>query len=302
MKPIHVIVLLLLLSPLTTLAHLQEPEQTDDRDFAITKLTDNISVLIGINGFTGGNIAILSGDDGVIMIDDSMPPLGEKLKASIAKVTDKPVDFIINTHVHGDHMANNEFFAKDGTWIVGHENIRAQLKKKGMPTPRGPEKPSDKMLPVITFNDEMTFHLNGQEAKIIHPSASHTDGDAFIHYTDANIIHTGDLMFNYLFPYIDLDSGGDVDGYIAAQKAMYALADDETQIIPGHGPMATKADLKASIDMLEDSKAIISKHIADGLTADQVIAANPLQKYHDKWNWGFITTERMTRQLYRGLK
>ena len=292
-------ILAISLSSFTALAHDEHDKQEDKRDFEATQLSDNIHVLVGVNGFTGGNIALLTGDDGVIMVDDSMPPLGEKLKAAIKKVTGSSVDFIINTHVHGDHTGLNAEFAKDGSWIVGHENLRDHMIVKG----NGVAVPAPKeALPVITFNSEMNFHLNNEKARIIHMASAHTNGDAMIHYTDANIIHTGDLMFNGLFPYIDINSGGSVMGYLNAQKQMLAMADDKTQIIPGHGPMATAADLQAAIDMLEDSIAIISKHVADGMSEDDVVKANPLKKYHDSWNWGFITTERMTRQLYKGLK
>ena len=291
--------LTVLISAQPLFAHDEHDKQEDKRDFEVTKLSENIHVLMGVNGFTGGNIALLTGPDGVIMVDDSMPPLGDKLKAAIKKVTGSNVDFIINTHVHGDHTGLNAEFAKDGSWIVGHENIRKHMITKG----NGVAVPAPKdALPVITFDSQINFHLNNEKARIIHMAKAHTNGDAMIHYPDANIIHTGDLMFNGLFPYIDINSGGSVMGYLDAQKQMLAMSDENTQIIPGHGPMAKAADLQAAIDMLEDSIAIIKKHIADGLSENEVVEANPLQKYHDTWNWGFITTERMTRQLYKGLK
>ena len=294
MYNLKVILILILFMSASLIAHpSSESETKAKKAFTVTQLTDNISALI-VNSSGAGNIAILTGDDGVIMIDDTLPPLADDLKAAIKQVTNKPVDFIINTHVHGDHTGNNELFAKDGTWVLGHEKIRSRLLNKDKDV-------SEKMLPVITFSDQMTFHLNNHTAKVIHTPASHTDGDAFIHYEEANIIHTGDLMFNYLFPYIDMDSGGNVDNYIAAQKYMASLADDNTQIIPGHGPMATKADLQASIAMLEDSKAIITALIKEGLSEDDIVKKNPLKKYHDDWNWRFITTERMTRQMVKGL-
>lgn len=286
------------LSMTSVQAHDNHDQQEDKRDFEVTSLNDNIHVLMGVNGFTGGNIALLTGPDGVIMIDDSMPPLGDRLKAAIAKVTPDNVDFIINTHVHGDHSGLNAEFAKAGSWIIGHENLRKQLKEKGY----GEGRPAPaEALPVITFTNEMGFHLNNELARIVHIAKAHTDGDAMIHYAEANIIHTGDLMFNGLFPYIDLGSGGNVKGYLAAQKQMLSLSDENTKIIPGHGPMASKADLQAAADMLEDSIGIIQKHIDKGMSEEDVVKANPLKKYHDDWNWGFITTERMTRQLYKGL-
>ncbi len=294
----NILALLLCFTAGTITAHDTHDKQEDKRDFSVTKLSDNIHVLMGINGFTGGNIALLTGPDGVIMVDDSMPPLGDKLKAAIKKVTGSEVDFIINTHVHGDHTGLNAEFAKDGSWIIGHENLRKHMQEKGNGVS---DKAPKEALPVITFDSEMSFHLNNEQARIVHMANAHTSGDAMIHYTEANIIHTGDLMFNGLFPYIDINSGGGVMGYLAAQQSMLAMSDDNTQIIPGHGPMATKSDLQAAIAMLEDSIAIIKKHKGDGMSEDDVVKANPLQKYHDDWNWGFITTERMTRQLYRGL-
>jgi cyclase len=298
MKKILVAGLGLALSMTTIQAHDDHDKQEDKRDFAVTTLSDNIHVLMGINGFTGGNIALLTGPDGVIMIDDSMPPLGAKLKAAIAKVTPDAVDFIINTHVHGDHTGLNAEFARDGSWIIGHENLRKQMKERGNGVSQTP--PAE-ALPVITFSDEMGFHLNNERARIIHMASAHTSGDAIIHYAEANIIHTGDLMFNGLFPYIDLNSGGSVNGYLMAQQKMLSMSDDNTKIIPGHGPMSSKADLQAAVDMLQDCIAIIQKHVDEGMTEDEVVKANPLQKYHDDWNWGFITTERMTRQLFKGL-
>jgi len=296
---LFIVIITSLFSHNSLLAH---GKPNSEIDFAVAKVTDNIHMLMGVNGFTGGNIAILTGEDGVIMIDDSMPPLADKLKAAIKQVTDQPVDFLINTHIHGDHTGNNALFGESGTWIVGHENLRKHFLEKGVAGKDGNVPAPKAALPVITFPDQMNFHLNNMTAKIIHQARAHTSGDAFIHYQEANVIHTGDILFNELFPYIDIASGGSIDGFIDAQKYILSLADDKTKIIPGHGKLANKTDLQASIDMLEDSKSIIGALKKQGLTEDQVVEKNPLQKYHDVWNWGFITTERMTRQMYKGLK
>jgi glyoxylase-like metal-dependent hydrolase (beta-lactamase superfamily II) len=156
-------------------------------------------------------------------------------------------------------------------------------------------------LPVVTFADEVTFHVNGQQAHVFHVAAAHTDGDAVIHFRDANVIDAGDLHFNYMFPFIDLDSGGSVSGFIAGQRRIIAMADDETRIIPGHGPLASKADLQASVDMLVDARDRVEALVLEGKSEEEVLAANPLADYHDTWNWGFITTEKMTQTLYRSL-
>lgn len=271
-------------------------------EFSYTQVGPGLYMLMGAGGFTGGNIGLSIGDDGVVMIDDSMPPMLDILKTAIASVTDKPVDFLINTHVHGDHIGNNQSIAEDGAHIVAHENLRKHLLEHGVQTAEGMKPAPKAALPVITFSREMNFHLNGEDAHIFHVANAHTDGDAVIQFRTANVIHTGDVLFNGMFPFIDLESGGSVSGYLAAQKKIFAMADDKSKIIPGHGALASKADLRSAIDMLEDSIALINAQIKAGKSEDEVVAMNPLSKYHEKWNWGFITTEKMTRQLYAGLK
>lgn len=270
-------------------------------DFATTEVSKGLYMLSGVGGFTGGNIGLSVGEDGVVMIDDSMPPLLDKMKRAIASVTPNKVDFLINTHVHGDHIGNNEAMGKDGTHIVAHDNLRRHLIKKGVRTQEGMKPAPKHALPVITFSKSMSFHLNGEEANIFHVAHAHTDGDAIIHFKDANVIHTGDTFFNGMFPYIDLASGGSVKGYIKAQQRVIDMSNDQTKIIPGHGPLATKKDLQAAVDMLIDSKKLIKALVKAGKSEDEVVKANPLKKYHDKWNWQFITTERMTRQIYKGI-
>lgn len=269
--------------------------------FATTEVGKGIYLLQGEGGFTGGNLGLLVGDDGVVLIDDSMPPFMDLMSESIKALTDQPVDFLINTHVHGDHIGNNEAMGESGTHIVAHDNLRQHLVEKGVQTQDGMQPAPKNALPVLTFSEQMTFHFNNQPATAIHVPHAHTDGDAFIHFSQANVIHAGDVFFNGLFPFIDLDSGGSVDGYIHAQMKIISMSDDETKIIPGHGPLASKKDLQAAVDMLIDAKNIISKHIEKGDSLETILAANPLQKYHDDWNWGFITTERMTKQLFNGL-
>lgn len=269
--------------------------------FSTTKVAPGLHMLQGVGGFTGGNIGLSVGEDGVVMIDDSMPPMLDIMKQAIATVTDKKVDFLINTHVHGDHIGNNEALGKAGTHIVAHENLRTHLLEKGVRGANGMQEAPKAALPVITFSHEMNFHLNGEDAHIFHVAHAHTDGDAVIHFKNANVIHTGDTLFNGMFPYIDLNSGGSVQGYIDAQKKILSLCNDKTKIIPGHGPLANLRDLQTSITMLEDAKHIIAKLIKAGKNEEEIVALNPLEKYHQDWHWSFITTERMTRQLVKGL-
>ena len=289
--------LILASAPYGLFAHQDAPKIT----YKATEVGKGLYMLEGQGGFAGGNLGLLVGEDGVILIDDGLPPLAETMKAAIAKLTKSSVDFVINTHVHGDHTGGNVAMTEAGATIVAHDNIRAHMVAKGVPSGNGTVPAPKDALPVITFSDQVSFHLNGQQAKVIHVPHGHTDGDAFIHFTGLNVIHTGDMMFHGLFPFIDLDSGGSVNGYISGQKKILSLADDNTKIIPGHGPLASKADLQAAVDMLEDAKALVATMVKAGKSEDEVVAANPLVKYHEKWNWGFITTERMTRTLVRGL-
>ena len=259
-----------------------------------TDVVPGMFMLEGADGFGGGNITMLVGEN-VFLIDDGIPPTGSLLMEFAEKEAGRSIDFVINTHVHGDHVGGNAALAEDATLIIAHDNIRKRL----LDDPAEAGGPGG--LPTITFSDAMTFHINGHEAFVFHVATAHTDGDAVIHFRDINVIHAGDLHFNYLFPFIDLDRGGDVTGYIAGQKRIIAMADDDTIIIPGHGPIAKKSDLQIAVDMLIDAAARVKKLVDAGMTQEQVVAENPLADYHDEWNWEFITTERMTTTLYRSL-
>ncbi len=265
--------------------------------FESTEVAPGIFVVEGIGGFGGGNMAVLVGDDHVAMIDDSMAPLAPMLFEHVMETTGgRAIDFMINTHVHGDHVGGNAHFAESGTVVFAHDNIRKRLLID--PSSAGGERG----LPVVTFEDGVTFHLNGLEARVVHMPTAHTDGDSIIHFPDVNVIHSGDIWFHDLFPFIDLASGGDVDGYIAAQTAIWEMADDETMIIAGHGSSADKAELRDDIDMLIAAREAVKALHDQGMSEDDVVAANPLADYHDNYNWGFITTERMTRTIYKDLE
>ncbi len=280
---------------------LTQAQEKPALSFKTTEVGSGLYMLEGVNGFTGGNLGLSVGADGVVLIDDSMPPVLDIMQAAIKEITTRPVDFLINTHVHGDHTGNNAHYGEAGAHIVAHENLRQHLVDKGVQTAEGMAPAPAAALPVITFSKAMSFHLNGDQAEVFHVARAHTDGDAVIHFHDANVIHTGDAFFNGLFPFIDLDSGGSVSGYIAAQKDILERANDATQIIPGHGPLASKADLQAAVDMLTDARNRVQVHLSAGKTEAEILAENPLAKYHDDWNWGFITTERMTKTLIRDL-
>ncbi len=268
------------------------------QDFATslktTDVVDGMYMIEGADGFAGGNITMLVGDD-VFLIDDGVQPTGSLLIEMAEKIAGRSVDYVVNTHVHGDHVGGNSALADDGTLIFAHDNIRKRL-LEDTSLSGGPGG-----LPVVTFSDAVTFYVNGHEAHVFHVKAAHTDGDAVIHFRDINVIHAGDIFFNYMFPFIDLDNGGSVAGYKAGQQLVMDMAVDDTVIIPGHGPLATKADLQIALDMLIDAEARVKKLVEAGKTLEQVIEENPLASYHDQWNWAFITTERMTTTLYRSL-
>lgn len=267
-----------------------------DNPFEATELAPGIFMLAGSgNEFVGGGVGLLVGDEYVVLIDDVIVPTAPQLLEKVQEIAGRPVDFVINTHVHGDHVGGNEQAAKNGAIIVAHDNLRRRMEAD----PKLNTGPG--ALPVITFSDNVTFHVNGQQAFVFHVAQAHSDGDAVIHFRDANVIAAGDISFRGIFPFIDLDSGGSVAGFKAAMRRVIEIADDETKIITGHGPAGTRAGVEQDLAMLVDAEARVKALVDQGLTADEIVAANPLADYHDDYNWGFITTERMTRTLIRSL-
>jgi len=301
MKSLSKIVLSLSVSFLFSLSITAEEAEKPSPEFSTLELRPGIFMLSGVGGFVGGNVGLSIGEDGVILIDDAMPPFLEKMKNAIKSITDKPVNYLINTHVHADHTGNNAAMGADGAVIVAHKNLRHHMLEKGVQTQKGMQPAPKTALPVITFSHAMSFHLNGDDAEIFHVENAHTNGDAVIKFKNANVIHTGDTFFNGIFPFIDINNGGSVNGFIAAQTRILEQSDSKTKIIPGHGPLANKADLRKAVNMLIEAKKLISYQIAKDKTEDEVVEANPLKKYHAKWNWAFITTEKMTRQVYKSL-
>ncbi len=266
------------------------------------KITNNIYMLTG----SGGNIGLSVGEDGVFMIDDQFAPLTEKILAEIKTLTDKPVRFLINTHWHGDHTGGNENMTKKGTVIVAHENVRKRMSteqfntmwnRKTPPSPKG-------ALPVVTFDKSLTFHLNGEDILVFHVHNAHTDGDAMIYFSKSNVLHTGDTYFQGKYPYIDLDAGGSVNGYIKAIKHALNLIDDETKIIPGHRNISNKKELQEYVSVLESIKSKVIQEIANGKTEEEVTNNASLTKEYDDQNYGdwFIKPDVMRKTFYRSLK
>jgi glyoxylase-like metal-dependent hydrolase (beta-lactamase superfamily II) len=250
---------------------------------------------------SGGNIGVSAGEDGAFLVDDQYAVMTPKVTGALAKITPEHPRFVLNTHWHGDHTGGNENLADKGSLIVAHDNVRQRMsveqfnKFLDRATPASPPK----ALPVVTFNDSVSFFLNGDEIRGVHAAHAHTDGDVFIHFRKANVIHTGDLVFAGRYPFIDLDSGGSVDGVIAAVDRMLALADEKTRIIPGHGDVTDKAGLAAYREMLATTSRRVRELAKAGKTVDEVLAAKPNADYDDKQGWAFITPERYARILYR---
>ena len=294
----HLLISVLSISIIFSSVHAQGDEQAT---FASTKITDQLYMLSSKTGFVGGNIGVSIGNDGVVIIDNGMPTVLEKLRVEIGKLTDQPIDYLINTHIHGDHIGNNAAFGADGARIISHDNLRAALLKNGVGNTDKFVAAPEPALPVITFSDKMTLNLNGDALKIIHLKSAHTNGDSIIFFQNANVLHTGDILFNQRFPYIDYSNGGSLDGVIAALTEILTYGDENTKIIPGHGPMASKQDIKTTIAMLEDTKQLVALLITEGKSDEEIITANPLEKYED-YSWSFITTERMTQQIITALR
>ncbi|MES2783525.1 MAG: MBL fold metallo-hydrolase [Pseudomonadota bacterium] len=258
------------------------------------QVAPGVAVLFG----AGGNIGVSYGEDGTILIDDQFAPLTEKIQTAVSTLGAKPVKFLVNTHWHYDHTGGNENLGKAGAVIMAHDNVRVR-----MAAGQGNQKPSPKVaLPVVTYADGLKLHLNGEEVRVIHMPAGHTDGDSIVHWTKSNVIHMGDLFFLRMsFPFVDASSGGNVRGVIAAADKALAIADDQTKIIPGHGAVATKADLKQYRDMVAEIVAKIETSAKAGKTLEQIKAERPADGYGVKAD-GFITADRFVETVYNMVK
>jgi cyclase len=239
------------------------------------------------------------GGDRPLLIDDPYAPLSAKIVTAIAKVTDKPVEFVLNTHWHGDHTGGNETFGSAGATILAHDNVRERLSKRQEMKvfDRVVEPLPEVARPVLTYADSVTFHL-GDAIRVHHVPAAHTDGDSIVHFTGANVIHAGDVVFNGMYPFIDVEAGGRIDGVIEGVARILALSDGNTKIIPGHGDLATPADLRDYRAMLIEARIQIRRLIAQGKTRDQVVAAKPTAALDEKWGQGFMKPDKWVGIVY----
>lgn len=271
----------------------------EDVEVTATKLSDHVFMLKG----AGGNVGVLSGADGVFLVDDQYAPLADRIKAAVTQISDKPVRYLINTHWHGDHTGSNESFGEDGVVIVAHDNVRKRLGRDEFMKllKREVKAAPAAALPQVTFAHRATLHFSGEKITAYHAPYAHTDGDSYIHFENANVIHTGDLFFNGNYPFIDTGSGGSIDGMIKGVKRILALADDDTRIIPGHGPVASKEDLQDYLAMLEESRKRIAELISDKVSLNRAVFRKPLKDLDETWGNGFMTPERFIRIVYNDL-
>ncbi|MDQ7054586.1 MAG: MBL fold metallo-hydrolase [candidate division KSB1 bacterium] len=260
-----------------------------------THVAGNVYMLEG----RGGNIGVSVGEDGILLVDDQFAPLAEKIRKAVQNLRPGDIRFILNTHWHGDHTGGNPIFGKEST-IIAHTNVRKRLmteqRRGSRVTPPAPKE----AWPVITFDRSVSIHFNGEEIKVMHYPRGHTDGDAVVFFTQSNVVHMGDDFFSGRFPFVDLDSGGDVEGLAGNIGQIINELPADVKIIPGHGPISTLDDLKAYHTMLKESIVHVRKQIEAGKDLAAVKAAG-VPKEYSGWGWRFISAERWLEIVYRSL-
>lgn len=272
---------------------------SDDVEIKAVKVTDQIYMIAG----NGGNIGLFIGEDGTFLIDDQFAPLTEKILEAIKSVGGQHPRFLINTHYHGDHTGGNEKIGQGGTLIVSHDNVRERLisgayidafKMKLPPV-------SKAGLPVVTFSKNIKFHINGDTVMVKHVPHAHTDGDSFIYFQDANVIHAGDLFFNGFYPFIDVNHGGSLKGMIQGLDKVLRIADDQTKIISGHGPLGDRQQLASYRQMLGVAYERLKTLKAEGKTAEEAAAAKPLDDLEATWGNGLFKGDQWIQLVYSGV-
>jgi glyoxylase-like metal-dependent hydrolase (beta-lactamase superfamily II) len=264
-----------------------------------TEVAPGIYMLEGL----GGNIGLSIGDDGVFVIDDQFAPLTARIQQAIAALTEQPVRFVVNTHWHIDHAGGNENLGKAGAIIVAHDNVRKRLQKGQFVAAFNAEIPAapPAALPIITFDQSVTFHWNNETLEVLHVAPSHTDGDAVIYLKDANVVHTGDLYWNGLYPVIDASSGGSAAGMVSGVGEVLARIDSNTKVIPGHGPLSNKAELQVYHEMLNTAHVRIKALKDEGKTIEQIIGAKPTADYDEQWGNALLSPEQWVQMVYSTL-
>ena len=298
MRKLCMIALLLL----PGLAVAQQPQDFSRVEIKVTKVSGNVYMLQG----AGGNIAASVGDDGILMVDTEYAPLADKIQAALATIAPgKSVRFVINTHYHGDHTDGNSAFGARGATIIANENLRKRLEEGSSGGNGGALKfqspPAPKAaLPVITFDDHIMLHFNGEEIRVMHFPAAHTDGDAVIFFTKSNVVHMGDEFIRYGFPFIDVNSGGSVQGMIAACDKVAAMLPADVKVIPGHGDVASLDDVRVYSQMMKDTMAVVQKAMADHKTLDQMKQEKILAPWQ-KYSGTFVNSDAFIETIYNSL-
>jgi len=284
------------------LSHPLSAQNMDAVQIITQSLGGGIYMLTG----QGGNIGLSVGDDGVFIIDDQFAPLTDKILAAIADITSESVRFVFNTHWHGDHTGGNENLGRTGALIVAHENVRQRLsmdqvlERIGRPAAESPAV-AEGAWPVVTFTEDITFHLNEDELHAFHVANAHTDGDAIVHFRRANVVHMGDTFFRDRFPFIDTATGGSIDGIIAAAGTALALMDAETQVIPGHGALSNRENLREYRDALKTMRDAVAALMERGRSLQQIIQARPIRVQAEAWGQDEAAEASFVETIHHGL-
>ena len=271
----------------------------DAIEITTEKVADDIYALYG----SGGNIGLAVGQDYAYLIDDQFAPLSEKITAAVRKITDKPIRFLVNTHWHGDHVGGNENFAHGGTVIVAHEAVRERMATgQNRGDGRVVEPYPLKALPKVTYTDQLTFHLDSTRTmRVMHVYPSHTDGDSYIYFPESNVIHMGDNFSNGGYPFLDLNSGGDIDGLIKNHNMVLAMLDDKTKIIPGHGPVTDRVRLMAYRDMLVTIQSRVKRAKLSGNSLEEVLSMGLTKEWDAEFGQGFIAPAEIVTSIFKSL-
>ena len=287
---------LIILAPLLAASAFAQHQDFSKVQMKVVRITEHVYMLQG----AGGNIGVSVGDDGIVIIDDEFAPLAPKIREALKAISTKPIKFIINTHYHSDHTGGNEIFAHDAP-IIAHDNVRKRL-ESGTKNAFGNVPPAPKgALPIITFNDRATLHVNGEDLQLIHLPHGHTDGDVMVVFTKSNVVHLGDDYFMASFPFIDLDNGGSVKGLIANLDKIYPMLDKDVKLIPGHGGLGDKPNLNEWMNMLKGTVAIMNEAIQRGETLQDVLKNRTLVAWSN-WATDFMPLEKYEEQVYGELK